>query len=185
MPAYRESFVFLIKTPVPGVLWSGYGDIELPADSVLSAPTIALGGGRLLDIPDFEQLLNGTAQRLEIKLSGVNDETLALALTEAVDVPGAAAHIGRIRFDEDWQIDGPVLWEWAGVGVSLSVTSDDTDHGRTRSLTLILAAGDTTRRRAAFAYFTDSDQRRSYPTDAVFDHVASLNAGTSRRWGPK
>jgi len=185
MAAYRESFVFRIETDVPATVWSGHGDLILPADDILSEPVLALGAGELVNLPDFEQLLNGTAQRLEISLSGVSEETLALALDEALQVPGAPVYIGRVRFDENWQMTEPVAWEWTGAGVNLSVSSQDGDDGRVRMLTLVVAAGDTLRKRAALSFFTDADQRRAYPTDAIFSHVAGINAGTSRKWGPK
>lgn len=184
MALYRESYVFRIETATPATVWSGHGDLLLPPDTVLSEPTIALGGGHLVGIPDFDQLMNGTAQRLDIVLSGVNEDILGLALEEAGDVPGASVYIGRIQFDDEWQLVGGVEWEWTGEGVGLTVASDDSDEGRTRSLTLTIAAGDTTRKRAAIAFFTDADQRRAYPTDAIFSHVAGINAGKSRRWGP-
>jgi hypothetical protein len=185
MPLYRESFIFRIETDEPATFWSGHTDLLLPDDDILPEPTIALGGGELLNIPDLEALINGTAQRLEISLSGVNDETIRLALEEAAQVPGAAVYIGRIRFDEDWQADGAVEWEWSGEGQKLTVGSDDAGGGkRVRTLTLSVAAGEVTRTRAPFAFFTDADQRRDFPDDAIFSHVAGINAGTSRRWGP-
>lgn len=183
MPQYRESFVFRIETDEPAMFWTGHGDLLLPADSVLDAPAIALGGGSVINLPDLQELLNGAAQRLEISVSGVDEATLAFALDEAPQVPGAAVWIGRVEFDEDWQ-QGPVEWEWNGEGRGLFVTGEDSDEGRTRTLTLKVAAGDTTRSRAPLAFFTDADQRRDFPTDAFFSHVGQINSGTSRRWGP-
>jgi hypothetical protein len=184
MPAYRESFVFRLATDEPAIFWTGAGDLYLDADDVLPEPVLALGSGELLDLPDLEALINGVAQRVEIRVSGVSPETLRFAQEEADQVTGAAVHIGRIEFDEEWQIAGPVVWEWQGEAQKLTVGSDPAGEGRTRTITLHVAAGDKTRARAPFAFFTDADQRREYPTDAFFDHVGAINAGTSRRWGP-
>lgn len=184
MPSYRESYVFRIDTVNPATLWSGNGLIMLPGDAVLPDDTLVHGGGELINIPDLEQLINGLAQRIEITLSGVSEEAIRMAEEEALHVPGAAVHIGRISFGEDWQIAEPVAWEWAGQGKSLTVSSEPADKGRTRTLTLRLGAGETTRSRAPLAFFTDADQRREFPTDNFFDHVAGINNGTSRRWGP-
>lgn len=184
MAAYRESFIFRIETDEPAMFWTGHGDLLLPADGVLPAPEIALGGGTLLNIPDLEQLINGAAQRLEITVSGVRPETLAFAQEEAPQVPGAAVWIGRIQFDESWQQAGAVEWEWNGEGRGLFVSGEDSSEGRSRTIMLRVSAGDTTRSRAAFAFFTDADQRRDFPTDAFFSHVGQINAGTTRRWGP-
>jgi hypothetical protein len=184
MALYRESFIFRLETDEPAMFWTGHGDLPLAADDVLSEPAVALGGGDLVNLPDLEQLINGTAQRVEVTLSGVSQRTAVLASEEAPQVNGAPAYIGRVQFDEAWQQQGPVVWEWSGEGRGLTVSGDDGEDGRTRSLTLKLGSGDTTRSRAPLAFFTDADQRRDFPTDTVFSHVAAINAGTSRRWGP-
>lgn len=184
MALYRESYLFRIATEEPALFWTGHGELLLPADDILPEPSVALGAGNLVNIPDLEQLINGVAQRLEIQLSGVSPETLALAQEEAAQVPGAAVHIGRIKFDDDWQQAEPVEWEWEGEGRNLSVGSEDGEDGKVRTLTLRVAAGDTTRSRSPLAFFTDADQRRDFPDDDVFSHVAGINAGTSRRFGP-
>ncbi len=184
MPAYRESFVFYIGTDEPGIFWTGHTDLLLAPDDILPAPAIALGGGELVNLPDLEALINGTAQRVEVTVSGVSGETIRFAKQEAAQVPGAPVHIGRVEFDDDWQLAGPVEWEWSGEGQKLTVASDPSDRGRRRTIVLQIAAGATTRSRAPFAFFTDADQRRDFPDDAIFSHVAGINAGTSRRWGP-
>lgn len=185
MPQYRESYIFRIETDTPAMLWSGHGDLLVPADGlVLTEPEIALGGGGLLEIPDLEQLLNGVAQRLDIVLSGVTPAALVYAQEEAAQVPGASVWIGRIEFDDDWQPAAPVQWEWQGEGRSLTVNRQE-GTPPSRTVTLRVASGDTTRSRAPVSYFTDADQRRKHPTDAFFSNVGRINAGTSRRWGPK
>lgn len=184
MALYRESFIFRIETDEPGMFWTGHGDLLLPADSVLGEPEIALGGADLLNIPDVEQLINGVAQRIDVQLSGVSEETIRFAQEEAPQVSGAPVYIGRIQFDEQWQQAAPVEWEWQGEARNLSVGSEDGDDGHVRTLTLRVAAGDTTRSRSPLAFFTDADQRRDFPDDNVFAFVAGINAGTSRRFGP-
>ncbi|BEV00067.1 hypothetical protein [Novosphingobium olei] len=184
MPGYRESYLFRIETDDPANFWCGHGNLIVPADGVLPAPTLFPGAGELVNIPDLESLINGKAQRLDITLSGVSPDTLALATEEAPQILGAPVWIGRVIFDEHWQIVS-VLWEWSGEGRSLSVGSQATERGRLRSLTLTVVTGDTQRRRAPNAFFTDADQRRDYPTDAIFSHVAGISVGTTRRWGPK
>lgn len=183
MAGYRESFIFRIETDEPAMLWTGVGDLLLPADDVLDVPEIALGGGDLINIPDLEQLINGVAQRVEITLSGVSEETVRYAQEEAAQVPGAPVYIGRIRFDQDWQQEGAVEWEWSGEGRNMTVSGEDGDAGRTRSLVLKIGTGDTTRSRAPLSFFTDADQRRLSPTDDFFSHVGGITSGTTRRWG--
>lgn len=183
MPSYRESFVFYIATPDPAVFWSGHGPLLLPADDVVPDPVVIMGAGELVDIPALEQLINGKAQRLEVTMSGVSEETVAIAAEEALSIAGSAVSIGRIEFDTAWQIV-EVEWEWFGEARGLSVSSQQSDQGRSRSITLSVVAGDPSRRRPALAFFTDADQRYDFPDDAVFSNVAGISQGTTRRWGP-
>lgn len=183
MPSYRESFVFYIATPDPAVFWSGHGPLLLPADDVVPDPVVIMGAGELVDIPALEQLINGKAQRLEVTMSGVSEETVAIAAEEALSIAGSAVSIGRIEFDEAWQIVD-VEWEWFGEARGLTVNSQPADQGRNRSITLSVVAGDPSRRRPALAFFTDADQRYDFPDDAVFSNVAGISQGTTRRWGP-
>lgn len=181
----RESYLLRIASDPPARLWSGYGDLEVQADIVEPEPAIYLGAGELLNVPDFQQLINGTAERIEITVSGVSDETLRLALEDAESTKGAAVHLGRIDFDKDWQQIGVVEWEGLFRADFLTVDSRSSPEGRTRSITLSIGSGDTGRSYAPQAFFTDADQRRRSPTDAIFSHVAGIAAGTSRRFGPK
>lgn len=186
MALYRESYVFVLETDDPAVFWTGYGDLILPYDWTLAFPTVALGAGELVNLPDLESLINGSAQRVEVTLSGVSPETLRFAQEEAPQVPGAAARVGRVRFDDDWQLAGGIEWDWAGEGQRLTVAGDAVaGGGRSRSITLHLASGETTRTRSPNAFFTDADQQTEYPGDTFFAHVAKINAGTSRRFGPR
>ncbi len=183
MPSYRESFAFYIATPDPAVFWSGHGPLLLDTDDVLPAPTVIMGAGQLVDIPALELLINGKAQRLEVTLSGVSEETIAIAVDEAAQIPGTPVHIARITFGEAWQIVS-VDWEWAGEGRGLTISSQDAGSSRVRTLVLSIAAGDVSRRRPALSFFTDADQRYDFPDDAVFSGVAGISAGTTRRFGP-
>lgn len=183
MAGYRESYLFRIETDDPANFWSGNGNLLLPADSVLPSPTLFPGAGELVNIPDLESLINGKAQRLDVTLSGVSADTIAFAIEEAPQIPGAPVWIGRVTFDDAWQVAG-VYWDWSGEGANLSVSSQDGGAGRSRSVTLSVVSGDSRRRRAPTSFFTDADQRRDFPDDAIFSHVAGISAGTTRRWGP-
>lgn len=186
MATYRESYIVRIACDPPVLIWSGLGLLPLPADAVIPVADDAIGAGELVSIPDFQQLINGTAERLEFTLSGVSEETVRLALEDAASVRGARVDLGRIDFGADWQPLGPVEWEATFEARSLTVSRPrSTEEGVQRSISLTIVQGNTTRSRARTAYFTDADQRRRSPTDAIFSHVAGITAGTSRRFGPK
>lgn len=180
----RESFALRIDTPDVFRLWSGVGDLVVPADIVESAPAIYLGGGELLNAPDFEQGINYTAERLDIQLSGASTLMIALALEEAATIRNAKVHFVTIRFDAAWQLV-EVEYEAVFRADKITVDSQDGDGGRTRTITLSVGTEDTNRSRAPGAYFTDQDQRRRSPTDAIFSNVSGINQGTSRLFGPR
>lgn len=166
-------------------VWGGVGDLEIPVDGIEDEDGATyLGGGTLISVPELEQLINGTASRLALTLSGVSAETIRLALEDAASVKGAAVDIGLVYFDADLQI-GEVEWLTRLRCDSLSVDSANSDNGRTRSITLSIGSDFTDRSRSPLAFFTDADQRRRSPTDQIFDHVAGINAGTSRPFGPR
>lgn len=185
MPSYRESIVVRIASDPPALFWGGIGPLPLEADSVLPEDAVALGAGELVSFPDFQQLINGTAERLEFTISGVSPETLRLAIEDAPTVAGARVDVGRVTFDADWQIDGPVEWEAVFEARSLKVVRARGGDETSRAIVLTIASGDTTRSRAPIAYFTDADQRRRSPDDNAAANTGTYSAGTTRRFGPK
>jgi hypothetical protein len=180
----RESYLLKIDTPTPARIWSGVGDLVIPADIVEPFEAKYLGAGELLNVPDFQQLINGVAERLEFTVSGVSPETLRFALEEAPDVRNAALYLGRVDFDEDWQIVA-VEWEATFRCDCLTVDSQGSNGRRTRTIKLSVGTDDTGRAYAPVSFFTDADQRMRSATDAIFDHVGGLSRGTSRIFGPR
>lgn len=178
----RESFGIRIDSDPVARLWTGFGDILIPADIVESEPAIYLGGGELLNVPEFDVPINGAAERIDIRLSGVNAAIMAIATEEAASIKGAKVHFTRFYFGDDWQLTD-VEYDAVFRADKLSFTSDDGGNGRTRTMTLSIASQDTNRNRAPQAYFTDQDQRRRSPTDAIFSHVAGITQGVMRRFG--
>lgn len=183
---YRESVLVHINCDPPALLWSGLGPLVIPDDAVIAGPMTALGGGELISVPDFQELIGGTAERLDFIVSGVSEDTVRFAIEDAETVRGARVDIGTIQFDRnDWSIES-VEWEGTFEARSLSVSRPQTgqDGQVVRSITLTIVQGSTTRARAKLAFFTDADQRRRSADDDIFSHVARINAGTSRRFGP-
>lgn len=186
MATYRESIIVRVACDPPALVWSGYGNLPVPADAVIPEPgETALGGGELITVPDFQQLIGGTAERLEVVFSGVDEETVRLALDDAPSVRGARVDVGTVQFGPDWQILS-VEWENVFEARSLSVNRLQAESGgkAARSISLTIVQGSTIRSRAKLAFFTDADQRRRSADDAIFSHVALINGGTSRRFGP-
>lgn len=179
----NESFGIRIDALPVARLWSGVGDLLVPADIVEAEIAIYMGAGALLNAPDFQQLINGTAERLEVQVSGVSEEALRYIRREGPTVRGAKVHFVRFDFDDDWQLI-EVEYEAVFRADKLTIESQDEDSGRARTLTLSIGTEDTNRSRAPLAYFTAQDQRRRSATDRIFDYVAGITTGTSRRFGP-
>ena len=175
--------IFRIDCDPPARLWGGVGWLDIPADSVEAAPARYLGGGALCAVPDLEQVLNNTAGRVDVVVSGVNALTQSLALEEAPSVQGAIANAGFAYFDDDQQL---IEVEWVGTLKcdTLSPSNQQSQNGRTRSISLSLSTENTDRSRAPVAFWTHQDQQRLSPGDLFFDHVAGISGGTSRRFGP-
>jgi hypothetical protein len=184
MPFYRESYIAFIDCDDPALIHGGYGNLLIPADAFVPSPMIALGGGELVGVPDWQTLINGTTERLDLTISGVSETAIRLAIEDAESVRYAPVYVGAIRYNDDWSI-ASIEWEATFEARSLTVSRPQSNDGQvTRSITLTIVQGDSIRARASNAYFTDADQRRKYPTDAIFSNVGGITAGTSRRFGP-
>lgn len=175
----RKSILFRIASDPVARIGSFVAPRIIPADIVEAEPALYLGGGDLVNVPDLEQAINGTASRIEITVSGVNAETLRLAAEDAASVKGAPCHVGNAYFDDDWQLTEV---EWLAV-LRADFLTTARQGTTTRSITLSLGTGDTDRSHAPIAFWTDRDQNRRSPGDRFFDHQAGITAGTSRRFG--
>lgn len=171
----------LVRIGVPSTarLWSGNGPLYLPADGIETTDgALYLGGGELLDgLTDVEQLLNGTAARLDLSVSGVARETVRLAKEEFVD--GSLVDIGVIEFDGLWQ-PFPAVWTAQYRADKLDISHTGTQ----RTITLSMGSDDTGRSTSPQLYWTPTAQARVSPTDRIFDRVPGYNSGSSRPFGP-
>lgn len=184
MAEVRESYLVKIDTPTPARIWSGIGDLVIPADAVETAPAKYLGAGELLNVADFQQLMNGFAERLDFVVSGVDADMVAMAREEAPDVDNAMVYLGRVDFDAGWQIIG-VEWEAVFRANTLTIDNQSSAGQRVRTITLSIGNGDTDRSYSPISFFTDADQRLRSPTDDIFKNVGNINQGVTRTFGPR
>lgn len=182
MAGYRFSYLFELQSDPPAYLWTGHGHLDVSIDAEVRR---YLGAAHILSIPDLKQLINGVAERIEFRLSGVSAETLRLAQEDRPSIELADARIGRVSFDQNWQINGDVDWLWHGFADIITTASAPTERGRTRTIALGLASSDTRRANPQLAFFSDADQRKRSADDAFFSHVGQINLGITRRFGPK
>jgi len=182
---YRHSYVWRLGSDPVSYLWTGVPKLRTPADDVDPSGAEWLGAGDLLRLPTLKLLINGIAQRVDFSLSGVSMEALRLALADKETVQGASLRIGRVDFDDDFQIVGSIHWEWIGIADVLSVESSGSENGRQRSITISAASSDTLRSNPNLSFFTAADQRKRSPDDQFCDFVGRITIGSTRRFGPK
>jgi len=179
----RRLTLLRIATDPPARICSGVNPVIIPPDAVESAEALYLGGGKLLSIPDLEQVINGISSRIEVGVSGVSAATVALFRDESASLQGADVDIGFAYLDDAYQVE-EVEWLASLRCDSPTIDSQDSQGGRTRTIKLSIGSENSDRSRAPIAFWTDADQRRRSPTDRFFDHIAGISSGTSRRFGP-
>lgn len=184
MATYRRSYLFRLGSDPVCWLWTGLGNLDTPSDVVDPSGARWSGAAELLSIPALKALINGAAGRYTFTLSGVSAETLRLALSDRDSVDGAEVRIGYVDFDAHWQIQA-VVWEWRGLADVLTVESQPSERGRTRTIGISVASSDTRRSNPQLGFFTAADQAKRSPTDRFCDQAASISQRVTRRFGPK
>lgn len=184
MATYRRSILFRLAADPIARLWSGHGNLDVEPDLIDPGGARYRGAGALLDVPALKQLVNGTADRLDFLLSGVNAYTLRLAQEDSDSVRDALVLIGEQDFDANWQNAGPVRWVWRGFADILITDSQDAPVGRQRTIRLSVRSADTFRSNPQPAFYTDQEQRRRSSDDAICSHVSLISIGAKRRFGP-
>jgi len=184
MASHRISVLFRLACDPPVYLWSGHGDLDTWADTLDPSGARWRGAAELVSVPSLKQLINGEADRIEVKFSGVTPAMVRMAHEERESVKGASAKIGLIEFDQDWQQAGPIKWQWSGIGGVIVTESSESDGKRQWTVSLSMASGDTLLANPKIAYFTAADQAKVSSTDRFCDFVAGISLGTTRRFGP-
>lgn len=180
-------FVFVDIAPEPLRLWFGVGDFELDADAIDTVGGVYSGLGELNDLPALSQLINGVFERIELSMSGVSAQALALADEDAESVVGAGTHFAILGLDGDWQPTSAAKWLWEG-GADTPRFSWDTSASpegevtHTRTIALSVGTAMTGRKRPPWRNFTGVEQRRISADDAFCDRVGLYSRGSTRKW---
>jgi hypothetical protein len=98
---------------------------------------------------------------------------------------GSAFNIGRIEFDNAWQITAVVWIRNTAWTRSMGHKGAQVGQTPSRSITLSLGTGNTGRSSAPNAFFTAADQARRSTDDTILDGVATMTVQASRRFGIK
>jgi hypothetical protein len=165
-------------------VWLGPGPLSVPPNSIDATQETYLGAGQLPNFPQFQQLVNGAAERLSLALSGVDDRILALA-SFANEVQGADCDFGFGLFDENWALIGGVHWQRHYVADYIAVTvTPAPDPSGQSSKTAALSIGSlmTGRRRRGLSFFTAQDQRERSPDDGFCDLTPRYSMAGQKQW---
>jgi len=167
----------------PFRMWLGIGDCEAGIDAEDGAGEVYSGQGEMLNVPAFQQLINGAAERVTFTLSGVPQRAAQLASSESDDVKGVPLHVGLGVFDQDWQLVESPVWLKRFIVDFLSVSrqqqgSEEAVHTIALSTRSIFSG----RRRPGLSFFTDEDQQRRSPGDRFCEHARRYAAGEAKAW---
>lgn len=177
-------FFRLATTPVLRV-WLGVSKINPGINALDTTGEEYLGLGTLLDVPRFQQLLNGTAERVDVMMSGVSDQVLQIAQASPSSVKNKACAFGIALMNDSWQIVEQVRWIRRFVADYTSVrrkAATGPGESAVQAVALSVRSQTSNIRRPGLAYFSDQDQRARSPTDLFCERVHLYSQGTVRKW---
>lgn len=175
-------FLRLGLSPTPARLWLGIGNCEAGIDAADGAGAVYAGLGELINIPAFQQLINGVAERVEFRLSGVSQRVTQMASSEASDVKGVPLLVGLGVFGPDWQLIASPTWLKRLTVDYLSIEQEGGRDGSVRSVKLSARSFMTGRRRPSLAFFTDAEQQSRSPGDRFCERTALYSTEVQKTW---
>jgi hypothetical protein len=180
------SFAGLVRvaTPTPVRLWTGVGDFAVN-DSAFDPPgAIFKGASRLIDLPAFQRMWNGLAERVTITLNGVTDDMRTLAYDEAYDVRGAAVRLALVILGGDWEQIGPPRWLRRGRVDTIETENIAGERERIKTIKFSLGSQMTGRRVPGSGTYTNADQqsRPGSEDDRFCERTSLMSAQTVIKW---
>lgn len=179
------SFAGLVRvaTPVPVYLWTGIGDFPV-TDSAFDPDGTLYTGSRLVDLPAFQRIWNGLAERIDITLTGVTDDMRTLVYEEADDIRGAIVRLGIAILDGDWQQVGPIRWLRRGRVDQIETENRPGERERIKTIKFSLGSQLTGRRVPGSGSYTNQDQqsRPGSTTDKFCERTPLMTQQVVMRW---
>lgn len=176
---FSAAYIMRIDSDPPALAWTGAGDIVVAGETYR-------GLGVMTEVPSFQSLVNGVAARVDLALSGVDAQIMALANADAADVRGKAVKVGQVYLDRALQPIGDPLW--IGPDYEADVISTDSastpDFGRVRTITLSIGSATTGRRRPKLNFWTKAQQALRSIMDEFCSLVSRYNTGSEIKWPP-
>lgn len=182
--ANRGAFFRLALDPEPVRAWTGRGGIRLAANSLDAAPEIYTGVGDVQGIPELDRLFNGEARRVNLVLSGVKPEAVAIIDSAFADMThsGVQARFGHMRYDRLWRPLHEVRWVWDGLLDEVSLEMEPEPEGQLWTVTLSMSTALVDANRPNLGFWTPQSATAG---DMGFQFVTGLNDGSTRIWPPR
>jgi hypothetical protein len=152
-------------------------------DAADGSGEIYSGMGQMLNVPAFQQLINGVAERVNFQLSGVPQKVVDLASGGADEVKGVALNVGLGVFNAEWQLAGQPLW-LKRFTVDFLTLQRQQQGSEEAIYTVALSARSvfTGRRRPGLSFFTDEEQQRRSPGDRFCEHARRYAREETKAW---
>lgn len=180
----RYAGLVRVDTTAPVRLWTGVGDLPVNASTFDPDGTTYQGGGRLIDLPNFQRLINGIAERITFTLNGVTDDMRQMVYEDAAEVRGAAVRLGLAIFDGTWVQVGPVRWLKRGrIDTIETINDSDGKGGRIKSIEFSVGSAFTGRKVRGSGTWTNADQQsRPGSEDDRFCERTPLMTAATKKW---
>jgi hypothetical protein len=165
-------------------LTSAAGGVYVPADHIEDEDHVYYPGVPAIgQIPALRALINGISDSVEFGLSGLPSRIAEVADEQSHLAKGAAIYVGKLYWDDRWQMIGGPRWCWRGAAgtIRLRRAGGRIAGGRYTppTWTISIEAGTAQIRRAGaqLSYWTDAQHQRLNPGDRFFQFVGYYNQG--------
>lgn len=180
-------FFRLGLTPRPFRMWLGVGDCRAGIDAKDFDGATYYGLGEMLNVPSFQQLVNGAADRTEFHVSGVSQRLAEVASGEAGDVKNVPLYVGVAAFSQAWQLLAQPTWIRRFTVDYLSLHREQSRSGNgdvrdVRTISLSVRTAFTGRRRPKASYFLDADQQALSSGDRFCERAGLYTVDATKVW---
>lgn len=163
--------------------WSGDGDYAVPADAWDTFGGTYKSIEFPLGIPALTQAVNGASGTLEISVSGVTQEAMALSRERRDEVSGAMVHVGVVDLDQYGAPRGSIDWHFEAVAGTPNQAKDGSGEVAVWSIGIPIATGFVERNdNTQLEFWSANSQRSRSSDDAGADLVAGMSEGNVIAW---
>jgi hypothetical protein len=184
--AFNIGVFFQLRTDPVQRLWLGAGVIEPGTNAVDATGETYNGLGEIATVPEFQQLINGAAERVNFDVSGVGvtADILATAAGEQGAIKQKPVLVGIMLMSNDgkWTALGAVRWIWRGFADFMTFNVSGASGETVRKISLSVGSVMTGRRRRGASFYTDQDQQARSEGDRFCERAASYSQLAEKAW---